>query len=1003
MSVQQPTSDTIEEFLIDRTHDGAYLWVYTLVPVVVTGVVLWLLVLLYGGLMPQRPQQIVVIAAVLCAVFLASRATLRALRRHHVRRSHLVQRARPALQHVEQVIAQGASPSAILDVLRDEIQIALQPTSLEFGLYDPRGDAYAVVGSDLRIPAECPLGAWILRLPTAAPTPLADAAAAHALTDAPQANAMHARGVRILVSLGKQGWVGLGQLPGNAHYRDAQSAFLQALTRPVAAELQRAALAEAQERHAEELQALFWIAQSLNFAMDADTLMELIYTQLHRVIRAPNFYIALKDSAGERLSFAFYIEDNERKYPDYTWASSEGLTGVLIANNMTLRTSDYDEECRRRGLEPAGPRPCHAWMGTALTAGDRSVGVMVVSAFDSNLQFTQAEETFFGTVAAYTAAILERHALYARLESRARQLATLNEIGQLLASSLDLDEVLDLVVRNAADLLESEAGSLLLVDENSGDLVFRVSSGPVGERLIGSRVPAGKGIAGAAFSQNRPIISEDTRQDVRWYSALDSRAEFVTESVLAVPLNARGRTIGALEVVNRRGGRPFDEADGELLLSFGAQAAIAIENARLFTTTDQALQARLQELTTLQIIDRQLNATLDYDAVMDQTLDWALRITGATIGTIAALHEADDGTRGLRFLAHRGYDEADFAHFLSDQLWPLDGGLVGETVVTGRTTLVSPVEEHPRYVEVKPGMQAQLTVPIKREERVIGAIALESTDSDSLSPEHVAFVERLADHAAIAIDNARLFEQLQLADEARAEFVSFVSHELKQPMTSIKGYADLLIKGVSGALNPQQQQFVDVVRNNVTRMDRMVQDLLDISRIESGKLKLELAQVEPADIVDEAVQAFEQEISAKGQRLHTEVAPDLPTVSVDRGRLVQVLTNLISNANKYTPEGGNITVRAEKAGEAGTPCVRWSVTDDGIGMTEEEVAQLFTKYFRSKRAAVRSVQGTGLGLVISRSIIEMHGGRLDVASAYGQGSTFSVTIPSTPPTAVPGT
>jgi signal transduction histidine kinase len=173
----------------------------------------------------------------------------------------------------------------------------------------------------------------------------------------------------------------------------------------------------------------------------------------------------------------------------------------------------------------------------------------------------------------------------------------------------------------------------------------------------------------------------------------------------------------------------------------------------------------------------------------------------------------------------------------------------------------------------------------------------------------------------------------------------------------------------------------------------MVQDLLDISRIEAGRLKLDMESVDPAEITSEASQAFEREIAAKHQELKVDVSQELPTITGDRGRLIQVLTNLLSNANKYTPEGGNIVIRAERSPDNGVSYVEWRVTDDGIGMTPDEVGQLFTKYFRSKNDVVRSVQGTGLGLVITRSIVEMHGGYMTVQSEYGSGTTFSFALP----------
>jgi signal transduction histidine kinase len=746
------------------------------------------------------------------------------------------------------------------------------------------------------------------------------------------------------------------------------------------------------ERREAELQALYWITQAVNFTVSVDDIMELIYTQLQRVIPTDDFYIALVNAEEQTLSFAFYVEGEERYYPNDEWSLDQGLTGLIARKGLTVRTDDYGEECERRGIELCGD-PNRAWMGAPLMAQDQIVGVMVAATDDPGMVFSAEDESFFLTVAAYTASLIERNRLYEELESRAAQLHTLNEIGNLLSSSLDLNEVLSMVVRQASNLLEAEAGSLLLLDDDSGDLIFRTTSGPTGKRLVGLRVPAGKGIAGTCFADNTPIIVNDAQNDERWYSSFDQQGDFTTRSLLAVPLNARGRTIGVLEVLNHKDDLPFKREDVELLLSFGAQASLAIENAHLFTMTDQALQARVEELTAIQHIDRQLNATLDYREVMELTLSWAIRLTGATIGIIAALHQGEDGTQGLQFLANEGYPLDLFRRYSQEELWPIARGLMGKTAALGRTTLVTDVEADADYVVTVAGMRAQLTVPIQRESRTVGIIALESEDPEVFSPDAMEALERMANHAAIAIDNARLFQEVQRANQAKTEFVSFISHELKQPMTSMKGYTDLLMKGIGGPLNEQQQQFLEVVSANTRRMDRLISDLLDISRIEAGRLWLETGTVRPERVTEDATRAFEQAVAEKNQALSVEMAPELPTLQGDRERLIQVLTNLISNASKYTPEGGRITVRVQTTKEDGQEWVRWDVRDTGIGMNQEDLDRLFTKFFRSDSPEVRNVKGTGLGLFITRSIVEMHGGEVLVESALGEGSTFSLLLP----------
>ena len=976
----------------ERNVNPVRRWMILVATALLNVLILWILADAFDGIGADHPLSLILAATLPMLLFIVALtgAQLIANRGH---RGLLSAAARQAITEIQDTASHSSERGDIFLILEQAIRASLDPRKIELAIYHPGIHAYQL-SSGINLSHSDPWVTWILKQPDGIPLKIPSGELPPVVSE--EISTFRDREMRVVLPLGIQGWITLSPSGDREEVTDDAMQFLATLGPPAIAGLERTSLVEIQEKRSAELQALHWIAQAISFDTTLDNLLELIYTQISRVMTLPNFYVAQKDPETGRMGFAFYIEDGERRYPDDTWADDERLTGIIMKNARSLRTGDYRKACETHGLEPSGPRITKAWMGTPLNAGDRSVGMMVASTFDADQQFTSEDEDFFITVGAYTGALLERHTLYAQLESRASQLDTLNEIAMLLASSLDLDEVLDLVVESAARLINAEAGSLLLRDDDTGDLVFQITNGPAGKELIGMHIPAGRGIAGAAFTENHPVISQNTSQDKRWYASFDEQSEFVTESVLAVPLNARGRSIGVLEVINKKSHHPFSEDDAEVLQAFASQAAIAIENAQLFTTTDQALQARLEELTTLQHIDRQLNATLDYNQVMDQTLAWAMRITDATAGAIAAIQESEEGTRGLRFLAQRGYTQEDLLTETAEVLWPLNRGLIGQTVIRGTTQQVnsapSDMQDHAGDSE----RRAQLTVPIKRESRVIGVVALESERARSFVSENVAFVERLADHAAIAIDNARLFKRVQDANEAKTNFISFVSHELKQPMTSITGYSDLLIKGVGGELNAQQEQFIRVIRNNTDRMNRIVQDLLDISQIESGRLKLEIGPVMPEEVVSEAVQAFEQEIAAKSQDLEVIIENDLPTVPGDRQRLIQVLTNLVSNANKYTPENGQITLKVDTQASQGQTSVRWSVRDTGIGMTEEERNQLFTKYFRSQRDAVRSVPGTGLGLVITQSIIQMHGGRVNVESELHQGSTFSFTVPISP-------
>ncbi len=789
----------------------------------------------------------------------------------------------------------------------------------------------------------------------------------------------------LFVPIPNHGWLALGEKSSGAPFSSDDLTALESLASQIAVALAKAQLFTDLERRMTEVEVLRWVGQAVNFSMDVDDLLELIYTQAGRVLDTTNFYIALYNPEKRSLSFAFYVEDGERVYNDYEWSVDTGLTGQIVKSGRAIVTDDYVRECRVRGITPGG-QPGKAWMGAPLNAGDQIIGVMNVSSFDPALTYSEDQLQFFLAIADQAAAILDKARLYREMAERARQLQALNEVGGVITSTLDLPTVLRLIMDKAVDLLQAQAGSLVLVDQETGDLVFEVTAGPGSADLVGMRLPPGTGILGTVVQDREPVLIRDAQTDQRWYKDLDEA--FVTHSVIAVPMVSRGNVIGVIELLNRQDGISFDEEDQRLLMAFATNAAVSIENARLFTQTDQALAARVEELSMMQRIDRELNATLDYDRVMSLTLDWAMRMTEADMGLVAVLVETEEGERGLQLLANKGYPE-QFISAYEDELWPLDYGIIGRAMRNGEPELVLDVEEDPDYQATMPGLVAQLTAPIWCEDQIVGSIALESFQPGRLDEEALAFVTRLADHAAISITNARLFEQVRRANEAKTEFVSFVSHELKQPMTSMRGYTDLLSKGVAGELNEDQRSFLNTIRSNVERMDTLVSSLLDISRIESGRIRIELGDVSVAAIIEEALHTIRAQIEAKRQSLTVDIAPDLPLVRGDRSRLVQVMTNLLSNAHKYTPEGGRIDVAAQQ--ENGF--VACSVVDTGVGMSPVDQERLFTKYFRSEDYAVQSEPGTGLGLVITKSLVELQGGEIWVESKKGAGSTFTFTVP----------
>ena len=353
---------------------------------------------------------------------------------------------------------------------------------------------------------------------------------------------------------------------------------------------------------------------------------------------------------------------------------------------------------------------------------------------------------------------------------------------------------------------------------------------------------------------------------------------------------------------------------------------------------------------------------------------------------------------GIRIIATRGY--GDTVEKLRDRPLPIDRGIMGRVVRTGQSSRVRDVRSDPDYRGILPATRSQLTIPIVREGAAIGLINLESPEPDAFSDEQVAFVTRLLDHASVAIANARLYAEVKAANIAKSDFVSVAAHELKTPMTSIKMSAELMLAGAVGAVNDTQRQFLTTIKNNLDRMTTIVTDLNDITRIETGRLRLELRPWPFHAVVDEVLHATRGLFESKQQTLSVDMPEGLPPVYADTNRAVQVLTNLLSNAYKYTPERGAITLRvhAELDSAAnGSPApgrLHVAVQDTGIGISPEDQTKLFQQFFRSDdRTAREMATGTGLGLNIVKNLVELQGGRIWVESEFRRGSTFHFTLP----------
>ena len=884
--------------------------------------------------------------------------------------------------------------NAISRTLRQQINSTLGPDRLHIYAYDSLNDQYAAlpvddgrVSTDIRFSASSALAQYFVaeRLPLY----LDEGSLPESLKT--EQTRLALLGARLFVALPGPGqpvgWLALGARIIGQPYTPRDLVFLENLCDQASVAFQRIQTVANLERRVQEMNALTRVSQGVNVTLTFDDVLELIYAQTAQIIPTSHLHITLYNKTNNYFYYGFCVENNDRitSRENVPYPPNTGLNPEIIRRGRPILTQDYRSECQARNRAPE-TEGVFAWMGVPLNAGAESIGALSVGSRDLGIAYTRGQLELLQAIADQTAGAIVKARLLEETQQRARQLGILNDVTRQLTSTLEIEPLLQNVLESAVNILNCEAGSLFLVDEQTKELVFRVTVGPVAKDLLGQRLPAGSGIVGRAVTTRGPVIENDVKHSAGWNANTDEKTGFTTRALMAVPLQIRDNIMGVIEVINRRDGLPFVEEDQALLTAFAGQAAIALENARLFTLTDQELAARVEELSVMQRIDRELNASLEMERAMRITLEWAMRQSGADAGLIGMIEESK-----LHIVAQQGYEE-HLAGF-QNQLMPLNLPALKTAVESGQPQRI--LLDAKGTDGLLPDAHTQIVIPIRREATVIGLVLLESTSD---TQQDIAFLNRLSDLAAIAISNAQLYDEVQRANLAKSEFVSFVAHELKNPMTSIKGYSELLAAGAVGQINEMQANFLSTIHSNVERMSTLVSDLNDNSKIEAGRLRLDYKAVEVTDLVDEVVRSTKRQTEDKKQIVNVDMPSNLPKVWGDRTRLGQVLTNLVSNANKYTPEGGVLLIGADVSEnrwdlEGARQVVHLWVKDNGIGINPEDQQKIFQKFFRSEDQKAREAPGTGLGLNITKSLVEMQGGRIWFESEFRQGTTFHFTVP----------
>jgi signal transduction histidine kinase len=461
-------------------------------------------------------------------------------------------------------------------------------------------------------------------------------------------------------------------------------------------------------------------------------------------------------------------------------------------------------------------------------------------------------------------------------------------------------------------------------------------------------------------------------------------------TLLCVPMLKEQELVGAI-VIYRREVRPFTDKQVSLLQNFAAQAVIAIENARLLSELRQSLQQQTATADVLKVISR---STFKLQTVLDTLVESAARLCEADMSSIVRL-------KGTAYEHAASYGLAPELHeyMQNFRLERGRGTVAGRVALEGQVVQIVDIKNDSDYVLVdamsRAGTRTILGAPLLREGIPIGVIVLMRKAVRPFTDKQIDLVTTFADQAVIAIENVRLFDeiqdksrQLEEASQHKSQFLANMSHELRTPLNAILGYTELMTDGAYGEPSENMLGVLKRLEANGKHLLGLINDVLDLSKIEAGQLVLELSDYCIQDIAQTVRNTLEPLAADKKLGFKVEVAQQLPSGHGDGRRLTQVLINLVGNAIKFT-DAGEVAIKAE----AHSGSFHVSVRDTGPGISSADQARLFQEFQQADNAITKKKGGTGLGLAISKRIIEMHGGRIWVESQPGQGSTFAFTLP----------
>jgi GAF domain-containing protein/anti-sigma regulatory factor (Ser/Thr protein kinase) len=626
--------------------------------------------------------------------------------------------------------------------------------------------------------------------------------------------------------------------------------------------------------------------------------------------------------------------------------------------------------------------------------------------------FSDKEIELLRTFADQAVIAIENVRLFTELEARNhdltealdKQTATSEILRVISGSQTDVQPVFDTIIQSAVRLLGGFSGVITQIVDDQLHLAALTTTNPSGDAaqkaLWPKSVKQDGSLHGHVISALAPQSITDVESD-RSVPPLEVTVarERGYRSIVAVPLLRDGRAVGSMAVTRRVPG-PFADSQVALLETFAHQAVIAIENVRLFKELDartRDLSRSVTELRALSEVGQAISSTLDLQAVLSTIVARATELSGTDAGVV---YEYDEQREVFLPRATEHLEAEVVETMLATPVRKGEGatGRLAEVhePIQLADILEAPAESRVRSVLVRAGYRALLAVPLVREDRLIGGLTVIRKATGVFAPEVIELLRTFATQSALAIQNARLFReiadksrQLETASRHKSEFLANMSHELRTPLNAVIGFSEVLLQRVFGGLNDKQDEYLKDIYASGQHLLSLINDILDLSKIEAGRMELTPAPFHLPSALENAVTLVRERAGRHGITLELDLDPGLGELVGDERKVKQVLLNLLSNAVKFTPEGGRISLKASRTDGA----VEIAVTDTGIGIAPADQAAIFEEFRQVGTDETRKQEGTGLGLTLAKKFVELHGGRIWVESEPGRGSIFTFTLP----------